>query len=51
MSTGVFSAGGMVGEPRFEAQLDALARAGPKIYWTGAGDDDLARLRVGALYK
>lgn len=48
---GVFSGGGMVGEPKFEAQLDALARAKPKLYWTGAGDDDIARLRTAALYK
>lgn len=47
---GVFSGGGMVGEPKFEAQLDALARAKPKLYWTGAGDDDIARLQTAALY-
>jgi enterochelin esterase family protein len=48
---GVFSAGGMVGEPTFEAQLEALARDGIDLYWTGAGDDDIARLRNRALYE
>jgi enterochelin esterase family protein len=46
---GVFSAGGMVGEPSFDAQLEALAKSGLALYWTGAGDDDIARLRTEAL--
>jgi enterochelin esterase-like enzyme len=48
---GVFSGGGMVGDPDFESQLDALARSKIKLYWTGAGDDDIARLRTTALYE
>jgi enterochelin esterase family protein len=48
---GVFSGGGMVGDPTFEAQIDALAKSKPKIYWTGVGDDDIARLRTIALYN
>ena len=48
---GVFSAGGMVGESAFEAQLEALGRNRIKLYWTGAGDDDIARLRTQALYE
>lgn len=48
---GIFSAGGMVGDPQFDAQLEALARSQPKLYWTGAGDDDIARLRTRALYE
>lgn len=48
---GVFSGGGLVGDPKFEAQLEALARAKPKLYWTGAGDDDIARMRTAALYE
>ena len=48
---GVFSAGGTVGTPEFEAQLEALARNRIKLYWTGAGDDDISRLRIDALYK
>jgi enterochelin esterase-like enzyme len=47
---GVFSAGGTVGTPAFEAQLEALARNKIKLYWTGAGDDDISRLRIDALY-
>lgn len=42
---GVFSGGGMVGNPAFEAQLAELVRSRPKLYWTGAGDDDIARRR------
>lgn len=48
---GVFSGGGMVGEPGFDAQLAALAASGVKLYWTGAGDDDIARLRTRGLYE
>jgi len=48
---GVFSGGGMVGDPAFESQLDALASSKLALYWTGAGDDDIARLRTNALYK
>lgn len=48
---GVFSAGGMVGEPAFEIRLEALARSPIKLYWTGVGDDDIARLRTQALYE
>jgi enterochelin esterase-like enzyme len=48
---GVFSAGGMVGEPTFEDQLEALALSPIKLYWTGAGDDDIARLRTQALFE
>jgi enterochelin esterase-like enzyme len=48
---GVFSAGGTVGTPEFEAQLEALARNGIRLYWTGAGDDDISRLRIDALYQ
>ena len=36
--------------PTFEAQLEALARNKIKLYWTGAGDDDISRLRIDALY-
>lgn len=46
---GVFSAGGTVGDPEFDAQLEALARSQPKLYWVGAGDDDIARLRAAKL--
>ena len=41
----------MVGDPDFQAQVDALARSKVKLYWTGAGDDDIARLRTFALYE
>jgi S-formylglutathione hydrolase FrmB len=41
----------MVGDPAFETQIDALAKSKPKIYWTGVGDDDIARLRTIALYN
>jgi len=39
---GVFSAGGNVGDPTFEAQLDQIKTNGLKLYWTGAGDIDMA---------
>jgi enterochelin esterase-like enzyme len=39
---GVFSAGGPVGHPEFEMQLDALAKSKPKLYWIGIGDTDFA---------
>lgn len=48
---GVFSGGGMVGDPTFESQLAALAEAQPALFWTGAGDDDISRLRTRALYE
>lgn len=48
---GVFSGGGLVGEPAFEAQLQALSRSRPRLYWTGAGDNDISRLRTTALYQ
>lgn len=48
---GVFSGGGLVGEAEFEAQLAALATARPALYWTGAGDYDISRLRTRALYE
>jgi enterochelin esterase family protein len=48
---GVFSGGGLVGDPAFEAQLDALARSRPVLYWTGAGDVDISRQRMTALYN
>ena len=47
---GVFSAGGTVGTPAFDVQLEALARNKIKLYWTGAGNDDISRLRIDALY-
>lgn len=40
---GVFSGGGSVGDPTFEAQLDQIKKDGVKIYWTGAGDDDFVK--------
>jgi enterochelin esterase family protein len=39
---GVFSAGGAAGNPEFDSQLDAIKKSGIKLYWTGAGDVDLA---------
>jgi enterochelin esterase family protein len=48
---GIFSAGGMVDDPTFQAQVDALAKGPLKLYWTGAGDDDIARLRTIATYQ
>lgn len=46
---GVFSAGAPVGDATFEAQLDAIKRDGVKLYWTGAGDIDMARSGTVAL--
>jgi enterochelin esterase-like enzyme len=46
---GVFSAGGQVGDPKFEAQLDAIKKSGVKFYWTGAGDIDMAQKGMVAL--
>jgi enterochelin esterase-like enzyme len=46
---GVFSAGGRVGDPEFEAQLDEIQRDKVKLYWTGAGDIDMARSGTVAL--
>ncbi len=40
---GVFSAGGQVGDPTFESQLEQIKKDGVKFYWTGAGDIDMAR--------
>lgn len=48
---GVFSGGGLVGEPKFEAQLDALRQARIALYWTGAGDTDISHQRTNALYN
>jgi enterochelin esterase family protein len=48
---GVFSGGGLVGEPDFEAQLDTLARNRVALYWTGAGDVDISIQRTQALYN
>ena len=46
---GVFSAGGQVGDPKFDAQLDEIKKAGVKFYWTGAGDIDMAHNGMMAL--
>jgi enterochelin esterase family protein len=46
---GVFSAGGRVGDATFESQLMDIKEAGVKLYWTGAGDTDLARAGTVAL--
>lgn len=46
---GVFSAGARVGDPAFEAQLMQIHEDGVKLYWTGAGDTDLARNGMMAL--
>ena len=46
---GVFSAGGQVGDPKFEAQLDEIKKDGVKLYWTGAGDIDMANKGMNAL--
>jgi hypothetical protein len=40
---GVFSAGARVRDPTFESQLLEIRKSGVKLYWTGAGDTDLAR--------
>jgi enterochelin esterase-like enzyme len=46
---GVFSSGGPVGDPKFEAQMDQIKKNGVKFYWTGAGDIDQAHDRMVAL--
>jgi enterochelin esterase family protein len=46
---GVFSAGGRVGDATFESQLLDIRQDGVKLYWTGAGDTDLARTGMMAL--
>jgi enterochelin esterase-like enzyme len=46
---GVFSAGGQVGDPTFESQLSQVKKDGVKVYWTGAGDVDMARAGTVAL--
>ena len=46
---GVFSAGGQVGDPTFESQLQEIKKDGVKYYWTGAGDVDMARAGTVAL--
>lgn len=48
---GVFSAGGQVGDPTFESQLDQIKKDGVKFYWTGAGDIDMAHDGTVALEK
>ena len=45
---GVFSGAGL-GIGQFDAQLDAIKKAGVKLYWTGAGDTDLAHNGMVAL--
>lgn len=46
---GVFSGGGSVGDPAFEAQLSEIKKDKVKLYWTGAGDIDMAHDRTVAL--
>jgi enterochelin esterase family protein len=46
---GVFSAGGRPGDSEFDAQLDQIKKDGVKLYWTGAGDIDMAHDRTVAL--
>ena len=46
---GVFSAGGRVGDTTFESQLMQIKKDGVKLYWTGAGDTDMARAGTVAL--
>jgi enterochelin esterase-like enzyme len=46
---GVFSAGGRVGDTTFESQLTEIKKDGVKLYWTGAGDTDMARAGTVAL--
>ncbi len=46
---GVFSAGGRVGDTTFESQLMDIKNGGVRLYWTGAGDTDLARTGTVAL--
>ena len=45
----VFSAGGRVGDPEFEAQISEIQKNKVKLYWTGAGDVDMARTSTIAL--
>jgi enterochelin esterase family protein len=46
---GVFSAGGRVGDPEFESQISEINKDKVKLYWTGAGDIDMARAGTVAL--
>jgi enterochelin esterase-like enzyme len=46
---GVFSGGGRVGDPTFESQIAEIKKDGVKLYWTGAGDTDMARAGTVAL--
>ena len=46
---GVFSGGGRVGDPEFEAQLSEIKKDKVKLYWTAAGDIDMARAGTVAL--
>lgn len=46
---GVFSGGGRVGDPTFETQLSEIKKDKVKLYWTGAGDTDMARAGTVAL--
>lgn len=46
---GVFSGGGRVGDPTFEAQLSEIKKDKVKLYWTAAGDIDMARAGTVAL--
>lgn len=46
---GVFSSGGNVGDTTFESQLEQIKKDGVKLYWTGAGDIDMAHDRMVAL--
>ena len=46
---GVFSAGGRVGDAEFESQLAQIKKDGVRLYWTGAGDTDMARAGMMAL--
>jgi enterochelin esterase family protein len=47
---GVFSSGvADAKDPAFLSQLDAIKKAGVKVYWTGAGDIDMAHDRTVAL--
>ena len=40
---GAFSPGGPWSEDNFNEELDGVAKAGVKFYWTGAGDTDICR--------
>ena len=46
---GVFSAGGRVGDPEFQTQMEMVKKGGVKYYWLGAGTTDLARAGTVAL--